>query len=225
MSELDVLRAGYRDSPSGDQAAHLVEEQWERLACDEMEPGEKEEVLDHMLGCSLCSDTYRAIQVVRTEAASFDEDAPVPTSVNGAIRRFPWRGVGVLAMAAAVLLAVVLPLRRGHEPVDEGAGMVVRSAGEDSSATPIAPIGKLVWAPGKDVLLEWTAPEPELATTVEILDADGELVWTSPEVTSNEVAWPAAEIPGPGRFYWRVLTPYGTDSEAAAFDLVSANPP
>jgi hypothetical protein len=224
MADLDALRAAYRDSLSGDDATHLAEEQWERLACDEMEPGEKHGVLDHILGCALCSDTYRAIQVVRAEAASFDRNAPEPTPVEGTVRRFPWRGVGFLALAATVLLAVVLPLRRGHEPVQEGTGVVVRSAGEEA-ATPVAPVGKRAWAPGEDVLLQWTTPEPELAAAVEILDADGELLWTSPEVTSNEVAWPAAEIPGPGRFYWRVLTHDGTDSEAAAFDLVSANPP
>jgi hypothetical protein len=221
MPEPDVLRAAYQEALRGDDAEHLAEEQWERLACDEMEPGERDEALDHILACSLCSDTYRAIQVVRAEAAAFDETAPAAASVEGTVRRFPWRGVGLLAMAATVLLAVVLPLRRSQEPGDEGAGVVVRSAGEGSAAAPVAPVGKLAWVSGEDVLLQWTTDEPELTVTVEILDADGELVWTSPEATANEVRWPAAEIPGPGRYYWRVLTFDETGSEAAAFDLVS----
>lgn len=228
MADLDALRAAYRGSQSGSEADHLSVDQWERLACDELGADERQVALDHILGCTPCSDTYRALQIVRSGAAEFDDAAPAGPEA-ATVRRFPWRGLGYFAMAATVVLAVVLPMRPAKEPVVDRGNVVVRSAGEEIPITPVSPLGTVVWESSADVVFEWTADGSPSPVFVEILDADGEPIWTGPETTSLDVVWPAAEIPGPGRYYWQVLVrdrhARTVDSELVAFDLVSANPP
>ncbi len=230
MSEIETLRTAFWESVIGGEDDHLSEDQWERLACDEMAPDERESVFDHIVECPLCSDTYRAVEILRTEATAFDEAAPEPVIVhrNATVRRFPFRTLGLLAMAATVVLAVVLPMHFLREPVIDGATMVVRSVGDEAAVVPVSPVGTVVWSRGDDILMEWTVVEGPVPAFVEILDADGELIWTGPEVGSTEVKWPGGEIPGPGRFYWRVITRNRqadvSDSELVSFDL-SANRP
>lgn len=227
MADLDALRAAYRGSQSGNDAGHLSEDRWERLACDELGAIEQQEAFDHILECTSCSDTYRALQILRSEAAEFDAAAP-PASVLPADRRVPWRGLGLLAIAATVVLAVVLPLRRSSEPVVDDGSQAVRGTHE-VNVSPISPMGAFEWRSGDDVQMKWAASASAPPSVVEILDSDGELIWTGPETSSSEVKWPATEIPGPGRFYWRVLVggPTSADhsSDLVAFDLVNANPP
>lgn len=226
MPELDALRAALRQSRTGEDADHLTEDQWERFACDELAADERQAALDHILECPLCTDTYRAVQMLRSEAAEFDEDAPAPVvalTKRADRLRFPWRGLGLLAMAATVLLAVVLPLRRGHEPIGDHGVMVVRDAGGEAAVIPVSPLDSVAWRSEDDVLMEWRMTESPASAAVEILDADGELIWTGPNTTSTEVWWPTEDIPGPGRYYWRVLirdgSAVGSASELAAFDL------
>ncbi len=225
MADLDALRAAYRDSWSGDETDHLTKDQWQGLACDELVGEERQSAVDHILECPLCSDTHRALQILRTGAADFDESAPAPKVVREdvTVRRFPWRGLGVLAMAATVVLAVVLPMRWAHEPVIDEGGVVVRSV-EETAVKPVSPLGKVKWRPGEEVHLQWTAGESSVSVLVEILDADGELIWTSPETTETDVLWSAEEIPGHGSYYWQVVVRDRSadvvESELVSFDLV-----
>ena len=232
MAEIDALRAAYRQSLTVDDADHLSENQWERLACDELPARERQGALDHILECPLCSDTYRTIQVLRSEAAEFDEAVPAtPGAVleSADVRRFPWRGLGLLAMAATVVLVVVLPTRLTHEPVVDDESVVLRSTGDDDSVSPISPLGEVRWKSGEDVVMKWTAGGTTPSVFVEILDGDGELVWTGPETASTTEIWPGEEVPGPGRYYWRILVrdrhAREVDSELVSFDLVSASRP
>ncbi len=230
MSEIETLRSAFRDSVIGGDDGHLCEDQWERLACDEMALDERESVFDHIVECPLCSDTYRAVQIVRSESPAFDDAAPAPKDGRGdaTVRRFPLRALGLLALAATVVLAVVLPMRSARGPMIHDDAIVVRSAGSEIAATPVFPLGTVAWSRGEDILLEWTVAETPVSATVEILDADGELVWTGPELQSTEVTWPGEEIPGHGRYYWRVVigdrAAEVADSELVSFDL-SANRP
>lgn len=225
MAELETLRAAFRESLVGDDDGHLTEDQWEALACDELDDGERRVAVDHILECPLCSETYRAIEILRSEAPRFDAAAPAPMVRPGdaTVRKFPYRALGLLALAATLLLAVVIPVRFDREPVVDDGAVVVRSAGDDAGVTPVAPVGAVAWSTGEDVRFQWTAAEPSVSAFVEILDVDGELIWTGPEVESCEVVWPGQEIPGPGRYYWRVVMSHAlgqaADSELASFDL------
>lgn len=230
MSENETLRSAFRESVIGGEGCHLSEDQWERLACDEMALDERETVLDHIVECPVCTDTYRAVKIIRSEAPAFDAAVPAPMvdQPDATVRRFPFRALGLLAMAATVVLAVVLPTHFLREPVNDSATMVVRSAGDEATVVPVSPLGTVVWSRGDDILMEWTVVEDPVPAIVEILDVDGELVWTSPEVESTEETWPGEEIPGPGRFYWRVITrdrsADATDSELVSFDLSASHP-
>ena len=231
MADLDALRSAYRESRPDDHVGHLSARRWERLFCDELEIDERQAALGHILECPLCSDTYRAVQILRSEAADFDDAAPAPSEVTAekaVVRRFRWRGLGVLAMAATVVLAVVLPLRRAHEPGQADVALVVRSAGAEKPVTPVSPLGTVGWRSEDDLMMRWTMVESS-SVLVEILDVDGELIWTGPETKATEGPWPAAEIPGPGRYFWQVLVrdrnSAAVDSELVSFDLVSASRP
>jgi hypothetical protein len=230
MSEIETLRAAFRESVTGDDDSHLSDDQWERLACDEMAHDERQNVLDHIVECPLCSDTYRAIRIVRLESPAFDDAVPAPMvgHRDATVRRFPLRTLGLLALAATVMLAVALPMHLLRKQAIDDATMVVRSAGDEVALVPVSPMGTVVWSRGEDILVEWTLAEAPVSAFVEILDADGELVWTGPEVQSTEVVWPGEDIPGHGRYYWRVIIgDHATevvDSELVSFDLSASHP-
>lgn len=230
MSETDRLRAAYRKSVDGGEAAHLTEDQWERLACDELGEEETRQALDHILRCSLCSDTYRALGILRTGAADFDEAAPLsnPTPAPATVLRFPWRSLGVVAAAATVLLAVVIPLRQTLEAPPSDPAAVVRSNQNATTTILTEPLDRVAWKTGDDLLLAWDTGGAELLVSVEILDDLGDLVWSSSATTASHVTWPGEAIPGPGHYFWRTIRSTGSrlaGSDLVAFDLVIANPP
>lgn len=227
MVDLDALRAAYRDACPEEGSSHLSEESWDLLSSDGLGPEDREIALGHILECPRCADTYRAVVIVRSGACAFDPDAPaMPDGAAPVLagRKGLWRGVGLLAMAATLVLAVVLPIRWTHDPAMVESGGVVRSAEEVTAVEPVSPLGKQKWRPGEDVPLRWTVGESKAAVSIEILDVDGELVWTSPETVSPEVLWPAEEIPGFGSYYWQVLVRDRSadvvESELVSFDLV-----
>lgn len=231
MPEIDILRAAFRESLTGVTDGHLNEDEWERIACDEMVASERERALEHILECPRCSEIYRAVFTLRAHAATFDQAAPAPSEarpVHTAGRRIRWYSLGVLAVAATAVLAIVLPIRRSHEPIANDDVMVVRAAGDEQAAVPISPVGTVAWSTGDDVRLEWKLIEPPVSAYVEILDSEGEPIWTGPEVESTEVTWPGRDVPRPGRYYWRVIvrdTSSGvTDSELVSFELSASHP-
>lgn len=224
MAELDSLRRAYRESGAGGDSVHLSEDRWERLACDELEPPERAAAFDHILACPQCSDAYRAIEVLRSEAAAFDAGAPAPRDMSPASsppRRGPWRGLGFLALAATVVMAVVLPTLHRDQPSTDAAFQALRSTESWSPATPLAPVDQNVdWRARENLRLEWAAAEPQRPVVVEVLDADGELIWRSRDITDSHVGWPTAQATAPGRYYWRVVGTGAGDKQVAS-DLVS----
>ncbi|MEE4273068.1 MAG: hypothetical protein V2I67_15450 [Thermoanaerobaculales bacterium] len=231
MVDLERLREAYRTAARSDEDGHPSSADWERLACGELEGEPRRRLLDHVMGCPMCADIYRALDIVRSEAPVFDEGAPRPEKAQtrpARSRWASWRGMGVLAIAATAVLVVVLPLQRGGDSEVEP-GIVVRSGNEAGTLRPVAPVGEVRWRPGDDVVLEWAADAPNGPYVVEILDGGGEPVWTGPDTEDTETVWPGDAVPGPGQYYWRVLAGGASsdrdDSPLEAFELVSANPP
>jgi hypothetical protein len=229
MADLQTLRRAYRSAGSEGDSIHLSEDRWERLACDELSPQERETVLDHILSCPQCSEIHRALGVLRAGATSFDPGAPEPagsTVPRTLLPRNLWGGVGLLAAAAAVTLAVVLPTFNPDAP-DTGQ-QVLRSAGESASATPVSPVDdEVAWQAEAGIVLRWTL-DAAAPAMVEILDADGELVWSSPETTETEITWSPELPPEPGLYYWLVMVTSAGDekvrSDLVTFEL-TASPP
>jgi hypothetical protein len=228
VADLEALRNAYREASSGRSSIHLSEDRWERLVCDELTPEEREAALDHILTCARCSDTYRALQTLRSQAPAFDPEAPsvaIPPATSTLRKRRMWGGMGLMALAAAVTMAFILPT---FNPESGGVGsdpQVLRSAGERAHAIPRSPVDEVVhWTPGDPVTFRWALEAPAPAV-VEVLDADGELLWSSPETAATEVRWPEGLNPLPGRYYWRVVVTGAGDKKASsaliAFDLTA----
>jgi hypothetical protein len=231
MAELDLLRDAYRRSCAAQDADHLSELDWERLACDELSGKERRRAFNHIGECPLCSDTYRALQELRSEAAAYDDGVPMPARVRKETvpsRRTAWWGLGAFAAAAVAVMAVVLPL---NPPAGDRGAPLLRSADEAAVANGLEPSDETVERRrGEDLLLSWQAVGSPALAVAEVLDGDGELVWTSSETTATSVTWPGRMIPGPGRYYWRVVADDPSAgkvaSELASFELVlSASPP
>jgi hypothetical protein len=219
--DLDTLKTALADSGPPEDSTHLTEENWERLACDEMALDERESAIDHILDCHQCSEIYRALNILRSEAATFDPDAPavLPGKVEQhRSKRGLWGGAGILALAAVVMMAVFLPSTQTEPP--ESPDLVVRSAGTPQPATPVEPVDRDVTLTSRPELrLRWTL-ESALPAVVEILDADGELIWSSPETTDSEIGWPIDLPTNPGRYYWRVVVSGAGDKKISS-DLVT----
>jgi hypothetical protein len=231
MAELDLLRDAYRRTCAAQDADHLSELDWERLACDELSGKERRRAFDHIIACPLCSDTYRALQELRSEAAAYDDGVPMPVRVRKDAlpsRRTAWWGLGAFAAAAVAVIAVVLPLSR---PAGDRDAPLLRSADEAAVANGLEPSDEVVeHRRGEDLLLSWRTVNSTAPVVVEVLDGDGELVWTSSETATTSVTWPGRMIPGPGTYYWRVVADDPAAgkvaSELASFELVlSASPP
>ena len=131
MTDVDTFRSAYRESDPGDDFGHLTEERWEALACDEMTSEDREAALDHILTCAQCSDTYRALQILRSQATAFDPGAPAPLKSQkerSSSRRGLWGGLSFLALAAVVTMAIVLPTFNPEQPGFDSDTQILRSA-------------------------------------------------------------------------------------------------
>jgi hypothetical protein len=231
VADLETLRDAYRAAASEGESIHLSDERWERLACGELSDEELEAAHDHILSCPECSDIYRTLAVIRTDAATFDPGAPVLTpdsAEHTTSRRGLWGGLGLLAMAAAVMLVMVLPTFNPDAPEPGSGPQQLRSTGKLSPATLVGPVDESVpWSPDSGVIFRWRL-DPVAPAVVEILDADGELVWTSRATTATAMAWPPDLTPTAGRYYWRVVVTGAGDkkisSELAAFRLTASRP-
>jgi len=221
MAELERLRDAYLEIAPAD-AEHLGDEQWERLACDDLESAERETLLDHILSCSQCSRTYRALLAVRREGHTFDPGAPRPTVEREMARSWRWRGMLLgLAAAAAVIMGVLVVeprLGTGPAPPASQPPVTLRSVGSVAGPALVAPLGTLAGTPGE---LSWRPVEGARGYVVELLDGDGELVWKSEELKVTSTPWPRKIAAAPGRYYWRVLAIPEGGGEPAASDLES----
>lgn len=208
----EALRAALTARP--DPASHPEEEAWVRLASAEMPEGERQALLDHVVRCEECTRIYRGLRMLATEARSFDATVPAFEPAPRLVTEPRWLAAGALgALAAAVVFLLVRP------PASPDATVPVplptsdlRSAG-GSAPVPLQPLGSLAHRPGA---FAWR-PMPEArAYRVRLLDAQGEVVWTSPEVVEPSAELPATVPLARGRHYWQVLAHPASGGEPIA---------
>lgn len=148
----DLLRATWRDLSGAVPApgAHLSEDDWVRLAADELDDAARERAADHIEACADCAGIFRAIGHLREGAVAIDPGSPAfgpspeaaldrSAVAEGALpsvapdgpstSRAWWYG---LAAAAAVALAMGTTLWRGSP----GA----QPAAPDAVSAPMAPV-------------------------------------------------------------------------------------
>lgn len=203
--------ARHADRASG----HPDEEAWVRLAARELPPDETRALADHLARCSECGQIYRALADLEQGARAFDP--AVPARPHTAQRWNVLALGGGLAAAAAVAWVMVRPLPLPASPPP--ASTEVR--GGAVAAVPVRPLGALAARPA---VFEWRPAAGARAYRVQLLDAQGDTIWSSAEVTATTVTLPGDVVLRPGRHYWQVLAvPSGggqmSASPMADFDL------
>lgn len=152
-----ALQLAYRGLASTGTGAHLSEDDWVRLAADELDPATKARCADHVERCRDCAEVFRAVAAVRDGAAAFDPGAPraVP---SGWWSPRVWVGLA----AAATLALAVAPWLTSQAGRIGGPDTTARSA--DTTSAPV------VSAPGPDSAPPADSP-PALRAWAELSDA------------------------------------------------------
>lgn len=227
MIEIERLRSAFKVTGAGEAEGHLSEQQWENLACGELDREDHEAALDHILGCSQCTAVHQSLLVLKGNAHTFDSGAPAPSDIPKPSRR-RWLLPGVLAAAAMLLVIVLRPPGSGMN--ESGSSIptdpVLRSPQPREAATPLSPVGRTSMS---KVVFSWRPSPVAPVSIVQLIDDEGELVWTSRETESTSIDWPIDLAQSPGRYYWRVLSlGEAGDGERAsdlvAFDLTEPSP-
>ena len=201
MTETRGLREAYALLAERPATAHPDEDAWERLACDEVEPTERQAILDHAIRCAACERIYRGLTLLRADASAFDPQAPRPATEPA---RWSWRHTtasGLAALAATLLLAVWRPaLPPAVTPDPE----TVRGAptGAPGALVALAPMGRLSEPPRE---FHWHAVSGRVRYRVQLLSGEGQPLWTSDETDEASLARPSTLRLGPGGYYWQVL--------------------
>ena len=207
-------------------AGHLLEEDWERLACGELAAADQESALHHVSRCAECARIFRGLDALTEGARSFDPTVP---AARPRVLGFP-RGLLLGGLAAAATLAVVL-LRpaAGREVPGSLPGDGFRGAAEGLDPAPLAPRGRVAGLPTG---LRWTGTATPALYHVVVLDADGEPVWSSGEIEGSGMPWPAELDLKAGPYFWQVIAlPRGglpgdrRASALAAFEVVTSSRP
>jgi hypothetical protein len=219
------LRRLYTGSavPAG---GHLLEEDWERLACGEMAAADRERALEHVTRCAECARIYRGLDALTEGARSFDPGVPAAPSRTLA---YP-RGLLLGGLAAAAALAAMLfwPAA-GQRPRATPPGDGFRGAAESLDPAPETPRGRVQGLPTE---LRWKGVPSPARYRVVVLDPDGEPIWSSGEVEATTLPWPAGLVLKPGSYFWQVIAlPRGglpgdeRASALAAFEVITSNRP
>jgi len=219
VADAEVTLRGLYAARAPQGGPHPTEDDWVRLAGGELDEGARSALVDHVVRCSDCAAVYRSLVDLEEGARAFD--ATLPRSLGAARlalgQTARWGTWTAIAAAAAVVFAIAQP-RRALAPAPSAApapstGLELR--GSSRRPEPTEPVGAVARWPEQ---LRWSASDGARAYRVRILDAQGDVIWTSPLVAATAVAWPVEVAPRPGRLYWQViaLPEGGREADAAA---------
>ena len=207
-----LIRELYAESASRPLPGHPDEATWEAWAAGELPAAPRAELMDHVARCAECAAVYRGLKMLAAEAAAFDP--AVPRRSRARVLAWPrmWVYGGLVAAAAAVLVvALVPPSQRGPSPAPPAVSDPVRS-GEKAVPVPLEPLGRLTGLPRT---FRWQAVAGAGRYRVELSSREGDLLWSSPDVTGTAVDWPAAVTPAPGLYHWQVFVAPDADRPLA----------
>lgn len=222
MAEPRLAPGTHWQTAAGD---HPPEEAWERLALGELSEGERRSLVDHVVDCAECTRIWRALAEIELGARRFDPGVPEPglaLPARPGPRAWRWGLGGALAAAAAAALIVWAGVRpQPPAPPEPPAGETFRSGPEEPARPALrAPLGEVA-APDA---FTWEAMPEAVSYRLELLDADGEIVWTI-ATAETSAAWPLDLPRSPGRYYWRVVAELERGSSAASplgdFDVLA----
>lgn len=222
------LRRRYAEAAGHPRTRHLDEAEWERMALREMDAVERGRALAHVTGCGTCTRTYRGLEELASEARAFDPGVPAAEAPWARPRPRLWV-LGSLAAAAAFTGWAVLRPLPPPVPVIESPSTAEPRAADDVRGgapaaaevpRPLEPAGRLAGAPRG---FRWEGTADARGYRVRLLRGDGTPVWTSPEVSGLEVAWPSEVAAAPGSYLWRVdaLPRWGAAGDAVGSPFVA----
>jgi hypothetical protein len=201
MAEDDrLIRDLYAESAAVPSTDHPDDATWEAMALAALPAARRAKVLDHVARCAQCAQIYRGLKILATEAAAFDP--AVPRTPSRRVLAWPSRWVyGGLAAAAAVLLVMWLPLRHTGSPAPSASPDQVRSPVK-ATPVPLEPTGRVTDAPRA---FRWQPVAGAVRYRVELLDGQGNPLWSSAPLEGTAVEWPPTVPRSPGRYYWQVV--------------------
>jgi len=204
------------------EGGHLLDQDWERLACQEMAEPEQEKALDHVTRCAECARIYRGLDALAQGARAFDPSVPAPRARLIAFPRWPF--LGGLAAAAALTAILLRPAAAPQVPLS-GDGLRGTLDVQDPAA--LSPRGHVTGLPAE---LRWQGIATPSLYRVVILDSDGEQVWSSPDVDGSRLDWPRDLELRSGTYFWQVIAlPRGglpgdrRASALATFEVVTSS--
>lgn len=180
--------------------AHLHDATWERLACEELTPFERERALEHITACEECGSIYRGLSEMRREAAAFDPAVTgmkMPAATEASVRPWwysPWF-MGSMGTAAVVLWAVTIgPL----QPATDYSNDVTRTA--RPAVTLLAPAEG---APFNRVVA-WQPVEGATSYRVVGFTIDGTRAFDVRDVKETTLTLASDVVLAPGRYFLQV---------------------
>jgi hypothetical protein len=210
QEELSRYRAALASHPVADGGGDCPRPEvvWE-AAQGGLPPRRVAELVDHTLACADCALAWQlAVELGRS---------PGQPAVVRRASAVPWgRRVwgGVLAAAAAVLLAVTIPWQDlGHHPASG-----YRGGGDE--IVPLNPPNEPL--PRQNCVLRWESPWPEATYSISVLDERYRLVAEAPDLTNSEYRVPEKSLiavrPG-SELTWHVkaFAPDGTVLNGRSF--------
>ena len=188
-------QAGARRDP-----AHLDDAMWERLACEELTPFERERALAHVTACEECGSIYRGLAEMRREAAAFDPAVAaikMPAAAGAEPRPWwysPWLA-GSLATAAIVVWAVTIgPMR----PATDYSGDVART--NKSAVTLLSPKE----GAGFDRVVAWQAVSGATSYRIVGFTQEGTRAFEVRDVRETTLTLAPDVVLAPGRYFLQV---------------------
>jgi hypothetical protein len=191
-----ALRQHYVALTAAPATEHVHEDVWAQLATGELTGPARTQAFDHATRCAECAAIYHDVTALRQDAPRFG----VPVAEQPAASRGRWIFAGATAAAAALVVAFVMRPAPPEPPPEPSGGNELRS-GTSAAPVPLAPRGRVTDVP---LFFGWSAAADARAYRVELLTAQLESVWSSPDVGGTEIAWPNGLRPVPGRYYWHV---------------------
>ena len=174
-----------------DNMTHPDEATWERLATGELGAAERAEAFDHITGCERCSQIWRGLLMLQSEAQA---QGLIPRATPA---RTGWQRSPVFALALAATLVVVI-----------GGIMLSRRTADDPNqlrGSAAAAVEQLTATNGADSVptFAWTPTPGATRYRIDVFTIDGRPQWTR-EVDAPPVRWPADEPRTVGSYRWRV---------------------
>jgi alkylhydroperoxidase family enzyme len=173
---------------------HPDEATWDRLAHGEVAAPERDALFDHITACESCSQIWRGILTLRSEA---QDQGLIPRDVPA---RAAWlRSPAVYLAVAATLVAVISGVVLNRQTVADLSGD--RSAMRSSGAAIVDGLSSATV--NGATTLAWTPLAGAASYRVSVFSGDGLPVWTR-DAAAPPMAWPADVARAAGLYRWRV---------------------